>query len=85
MRLEPEEYFDLGEYTLAFHVLRGRGKASGVEVALPIAQVVRWREDGLADYFNSYARREDALADLGLVSKTLKPISPGALATAEGA
>src|SRR5438132_8707331 len=32
--LDPEAYFDLGEYTLAFHVLRGRGKYSGVEVAM---------------------------------------------------
>jgi ketosteroid isomerase-like protein len=33
-RLEPEAYFDLGEQTLAFAVLRGRGRHSGAEVAM---------------------------------------------------
>jgi hypothetical protein len=79
--LEPEEYFDLGEHTLAFHVMHGRGKASGAAVSLPIAQVVRWHEDGvLAEYIGTYANRDDALNDLGLVGEELKPISPVTLA-----
>src|SRR5947209_5681779 len=43
IRVEPEAYFDLGERTLIFYVLRGRGKHSGVEVAMPVATVFRWR------------------------------------------
>ena len=44
IRVEPEAYFDRGERTLAFHVLHGRGRHSGVEVAMPIAFVTagRW-------------------------------------------
>lgn len=38
---EPEAYFDLGERTLVFYVLHGRGKHSGVEVAMPVALVAR--------------------------------------------
>jgi hypothetical protein len=34
---ELEAYFDLGERTLAFYVLHGRGKHSGVDVAMPVA------------------------------------------------
>ena len=30
IRIEPEAYFDLGEQTLAFYVLHGRGRHSGV-------------------------------------------------------
>jgi ketosteroid isomerase-like protein len=75
IRLEPEAYFDLGERTASFHVLRGRGRESGVEVGMPIAQVVRWRED-LVVYLKSYAHREDALSDLGVSSDELEPIDP---------
>jgi hypothetical protein len=60
LRLEPEAYFDLGECTLAFAVLHGRGRQSGVEAAMPIAQLMRWR-DGLGVYFKAYVQREDAL------------------------
>jgi ketosteroid isomerase-like protein len=63
--IEPEEYFDLGEYTLAFIVLRGRGRQSGAEVVMPYAQVMRWR-DGNCVYFKAYVQREDALTDLGM-------------------
>src|SRR5436309_1703935 len=59
-RVEPEAYFDLGEHTLAFNVLHGRGRHSRAEVAMPAAQVIRWRE-GLAVYWKAYAHREDAL------------------------
>jgi len=75
IRLEPEAYFDLGEHTLAFHVLHGRGSHSGAEVAMPVAHVFRWR-DGLAIYFKAYYHREDALRDLGVSEDSLEPISP---------
>jgi ketosteroid isomerase-like protein len=75
IRIEPEAYFDLGEHTLAFYALHARGRHSGAEVTMPIAQVVRWR-DGLCVYFKAYARREDALHDLGVSGNELEPIDP---------
>src|ERR1700692_1285446 len=73
IRGEVEAFFDLGEDTLAFYVLYGRGKQSGAEVAMPLAQVVRWR-DGLVVYFKVYAHREDALSDLGISEDALARI-----------
>jgi ketosteroid isomerase-like protein len=75
LRAEPEAYFDLGEQTLLFYVLRGRGRHSGAEVAMPGAQVCRWRE-GLGVYAKQYAHREDALRDLGVSEDALEPIAP---------
>jgi ketosteroid isomerase-like protein len=72
---EPEAYFDLGEQTLLFYVLRGRGRHSGAEVAMPGAQVCRWR-DGLGVYAKQYAHREDALSDLGVSEDALEHIAP---------
>src|SRR4051794_3669016 len=63
IRVEVEAYFDLGEQTLAFFVLRGRGQHSGAEVAMPGALVSSWR-DGLMTYFKTSPRREDALSEL---------------------
>src|SRR4051794_32211417 len=40
--VEPEAYLDLGERTLLFYVLHGRGKHSGVTVRMPVATVFRW-------------------------------------------
>jgi hypothetical protein len=53
----------------------GRGRESGVEIAAPWAQVVRWR-DGLGVYFNAYPRREDALKELDMSEDALEPIEP---------
>jgi ketosteroid isomerase-like protein len=75
IRGEVEAFFDLGEDTLAFYVLYGRGTESGAEVAMPLAQVVRWR-DGLVVYFKVYAHRGDALRELGISEDSLKRIGP---------
>jgi ketosteroid isomerase-like protein len=75
IRLEPEAYFDLGEHKLAFSVSRGRGQQSGVEVAMPVASVARWRA-GRMVYLKGYARREEALRDLGVSEDELEPIAP---------
>jgi hypothetical protein len=75
IRIEPEAYFDLGDHTLAFLVLQGRGRHSGVEVVMPTAQVFRWR-DGLVVYFKGYAHRQDALRDLSVSEDELEPIEP---------
>jgi hypothetical protein len=75
IRVDPEAYFDLGEHTLAFYLLHGRGRQSGADVAMPVALVVRWR-DNLAVYLKGYAHKEDALGDLGVLEDALEPITP---------
>ena len=75
VRLEPEAYFHLGERTLVFYVLHGRGRHSEVEVAMPNAAVFRWRED-LIVYAKGYVHRDDALSDLGVSEDELEPIAP---------
>jgi len=75
LRCEPEAYFDLGEQTLLFYVLHGRGRQSGAEVAITGAQVCRWR-DGLGVYAKQYAHREDALRDLEVSEDSLERIAP---------
>jgi hypothetical protein len=75
IRLEPEAYFDLGEHTLMFYVLAGRGRQSGAEVAMQATGVGRWH-DRLCVYFKAYMHREDALSDLGVSEDALEPIAP---------
>jgi len=75
LRVEPEAYFDLGEHTITFHVLHGRGRQSGADVAMPAAHLCRWR-DALIVYFKGYAQQEDALRDLGVSEDALEPIAP---------
>ena len=75
IRAKPEAYFDLGEHTLFFFVMHGRGQHSGAEVAMAVTQVARWR-DGLLVYLKSYMRREDALSDLGVAEAELERIEP---------
>ena len=75
VRVEPEAYFDLGDQILVSSTWRGRGLHSGVDVALPAAQVGRWR-DGLLIYIKGYAHREDAFEELGVSANALDPIAP---------
>jgi ketosteroid isomerase-like protein len=75
VRLEPEAYFDLGEQTITFHLLHGRGRHSGAHVAEPFAHLHRWRA-GLIVYFQGYSHREDVLKDLGVSADALDPIAP---------
>jgi ketosteroid isomerase-like protein len=75
VRLEREAIFDLREQTLVYAVLHGRGSQSGAVVAMPHAQVLRWK-NGRCVYFKAYVRREDALEDLGVSEDALVPIAP---------
>ena len=75
IRVQPEAYFDLGEHTILFYVMRGRGQHSGADVEMALTQVARWRDDLLV-YFKSYRQREDALSDLGVSAHELEPIAP---------
>jgi hypothetical protein len=42
---------------------------------MPSALVARWREDLIVS-LKGYARREDALSDLGVSEDALEPIAP---------
>lgn len=75
IRLEPEEFFELGEHTLVFYVARGRGRQSGAEVMQSAANVMRWRA-GLCVYSKAYVHRDEALKDLGVSLDALEPIAP---------
>jgi ketosteroid isomerase-like protein len=74
-RVEPEAYFDLGDRTMMFYLVRGRGQQSGADVAMPGAQVCTWRE-GLMVYGKAYVHRQDALKDLDISEDALQPIAP---------
>ena len=73
--VEAEQYFDLGERTLAFYRLRGRGLQSGADVAIEATIVARW-SNGLCLQWKSYANRQQALHDLGVSEDELEPIAP---------
>jgi ketosteroid isomerase-like protein len=75
IRGEPEVLFDLGEQTPLFSMLHARGRQSGAEVTMPTAVLAKWR-DGLCVYLMAYARKEDALEDLGVSEEALEPIAP---------
>jgi ketosteroid isomerase-like protein len=75
IRVEPQACFDLGEHTLMFYVVAGRGRRSGAEVAMSLTQVARWR-DGRLVYNKVYAHREDALSNLNVCEGELEPIAP---------
>jgi ketosteroid isomerase-like protein len=75
IRIEAEAFFDLGDQTLAFNVLHGRGRWSGAEGTMRYAQLLRWR-DGRVVYFKAYTQRADALNELGVSEDALEPIAP---------
>jgi ketosteroid isomerase-like protein len=73
-RVLPEAFVDLGERTLMFHMLHGRGRRSGADVTMPIATVVRWR-NGLAIHWKSCAQRQEALDEAGVSEDALERIA----------
>jgi ketosteroid isomerase-like protein len=73
--IDPEVFFDLGEYTVTFHVLRGRGQQSGAGVATPAAHLCRWR-DGRIIHFKGYVHREEVFSDLGIPKDAWKRSRP---------
>jgi ketosteroid isomerase-like protein len=75
IRVEPTAYVDLGERSLMFYVLRGRGRLSGAEVTSQFTQVVRWRNN-LCVYAKVYTDRDEALRDLGVCEDALELIAP---------
>jgi hypothetical protein len=75
VRFEVEQYFDLGERTLAFGILHGRGRQSGAEVMLAGYQAMTWR-GGVAVDFKAYPDKAICLKDLGVSESELEPIDP---------
>jgi hypothetical protein len=74
-RIDEEAYFNVGEHTLAYIVLHGRGRQSGAEAVMPYTQVARWHRDRCA-YFKAYHDRDDALEALGIDADSLEPLGP---------
>ena len=74
-RVEPEAFFDLGDHTLVFGVLHGRGGQSGAEVAMPATGLAEWR-NGLCISHKAYADRDVALREAGVTEDALEPIDP---------
>jgi hypothetical protein len=70
----PQAFFSLGEHTLAFTVLRGRGQQTGAVVTIPAAKVAKWR-DGLCVYFGGTPTGRTR-SDLGVSEGELEPIDP---------
>ncbi len=73
--IEAEAYYDLGDQTISFHVLRGRGHQSGADVGMPAAHHCRWR-DGLIVFFRGYSERENVWRELGIAVGAVEPLSP---------
>jgi ketosteroid isomerase-like protein len=64
-RLEPLEFIDAGDKVVVSHIVRGRGKGSGVEVELPSTNVYTLR-DGLMTEVRMYREHAQALEAAGL-------------------
>lgn len=57
---QVEEMIDTGEHVIVHHRMRARGRDSGVEVNLPIYQVVAVRDGQLVSMWD-YITRDEAL------------------------
>jgi ketosteroid isomerase-like protein len=64
-RHEPEEFFDAGDKVVAFLGTYARGRASGVDVEVPVAHVLTFQR-GKCLEFVSYYDRAEALRVAGL-------------------
>jgi ketosteroid isomerase-like protein len=67
LRIEADRVEDLGDAVLALFTFHGKGRDSGAEVTLRLANVFRFR-DGLAVEQVSYADWDSALEATGLAS-----------------
>jgi ketosteroid isomerase-like protein len=66
LKVEPSEFRDLGENrVLVVGELRGRGRASGLELNAPAASVLEMRESKVCA-FHAYTSRAEALEAAGL-------------------
>ena len=75
VRFGVAAYYVVDERTLAFGELHGRGRQSGVDVALDGFQALTWR-DGLAIHYKAYTDEQVCFQDLGVSKEDLTRISP---------
>jgi ketosteroid isomerase-like protein len=76
LRVEPEEFFDLGDRVLAFVRLRGRARRSGVPIDACFGHVATFRGSEIVRW-RAYARREEALEAVGLRKSKSRRTTPG--------
>jgi ketosteroid isomerase-like protein len=65
LRLEPLKFIDAGDKVVVSHLVRGRGKGSGVDVELPSTSVYTLR-NGKVIESRMYREHGDALQAAGL-------------------
>lgn len=63
--VESEKFFDLGDQVLAFVRLRGRGRASGAPIDEPLAHLITFHGELVAEW-RVYPNRDEALEAVGL-------------------
>jgi ketosteroid isomerase-like protein len=64
-RHEPKQFFDAGDKVVAFLDTFARGRGSGVDVEVPVAHVLTFKEGKCTGYV-SYHDRAEALRAAGL-------------------
>jgi ketosteroid isomerase-like protein len=65
LRVRQAEVREVNDRTISFGELRGRGRASGLEVQVSLAWVGDWRDGKLARLV-TYTNKDEALAAVGL-------------------
>jgi ketosteroid isomerase-like protein len=65
IRVRQAEVREVGDRTISFGELRGKGRASGLEVQVPLAWVGEWREGKIARLV-TYTSKTEALEAVGL-------------------
>jgi ketosteroid isomerase-like protein len=60
-RHEPEEFIDAGDKVVALLRTYGRGRESGIDVEVPVAHVLTFKDDGKCTGYVSYHDRDKAL------------------------
>jgi ketosteroid isomerase-like protein len=68
-RHAPEEFFDGGDKVVVFLQIYARGRASGIDVEVPVAHVLAF-ERGKCSKFVSYHDRAEALKTAGLAASS---------------
>jgi ketosteroid isomerase-like protein len=65
IRVQQAEVREVGDCTISFGDLHGRGRASGLEVNIPLTWVGEWR-DGQLVRLKAYTDKAEALEAVGL-------------------
>lgn len=65
IRVRQAELREVGDFALSFGELRGKGRASGLEVRVPLAWVGEWH-DGKLVRLRTFTSKTEALEAVGL-------------------